>query len=69
SGRGRRRLEGIQFKVDIARRRAATPLAATIRISEMMARSLADLHASLVTAHEEPALAGGKPTGNGWPGA
>ena len=45
----RRRLLGLQFRVDLERRRASTPLAATIRISEMMCRSLADLHASLVT--------------------
>ena len=45
----RRRLEGLQFRVDLERRRAQTPLAATIRISEMMCRSLADLHASFVT--------------------
>ncbi len=45
----RRRLKGLQFRVDVERRRAATPLAATIRISEMMCRSLADLHASFVT--------------------
>ena len=44
----RRRLEGLQFRVDLERRRATNPLAATIRISEMMCRSLADLHASLV---------------------
>ena len=55
SANSRRRLQGLQFKVDVERRRAATPLAATIRISEMMCRSLADLHASLVTpADEEP---------------
>jgi hypothetical protein len=35
--------------VDLERRRAPSPLAATIRISEMMCRSLADLHASFVT--------------------
>ena len=45
----RRRLKGLQFRVDLERRRAPTPLAATIRISEMMCRSLADLHASFVT--------------------
>ena len=53
----RRRLQGLQFRVDMERRRAATPLAATIRISEMMARSLADLHRSLVapeTLEEDP---------------
>lgn len=45
----RRRLRGLQFRVDMERRRATTPLAATIRISEMMCRSLADLHRSMVT--------------------
>jgi len=44
----KRRLQGLQFRVDLERERASTPLAATIRISEMMCRSLADLHASLV---------------------
>jgi len=44
----KRRLEGLQFRVDMERERAATPLAATIRISEMMCRSLADLHRSMV---------------------
>ncbi|MEM1436841.1 MAG: DUF3135 domain-containing protein [Pseudomonadota bacterium] len=45
----RRRLEGLQFKVDMERRRAASPLAATIKLSEMMCQSLADLHRSLIT--------------------
>ena len=45
----RRRLLGLQFRVDVERRRATSALAATIRISEMMCRSLADLHASFVT--------------------
>jgi hypothetical protein len=35
------------------RRRARTPLAATIRISEMMCHSLADLHRSMVTLEED----------------
>lgn len=51
--RQRRRLEGLQFKVDMARRRSATPLAATIKLSEMMCQSLADLHRSLITPVEE----------------
>lgn len=51
----RRRLAGLQFRVDLERRRAATPLAATIRISEMMCRSLADLHASFVTSTDDQA--------------
>ncbi|MEM7077892.1 MAG: DUF3135 domain-containing protein [Pseudomonadota bacterium] len=52
----RRRLEGLQFRVDLERRRAGSALAATIRISEMMAHSLADLHRSMVTPlnNEEP---------------
>ncbi|MGD8418182.1 MAG: DUF3135 domain-containing protein [Pseudomonadales bacterium] len=53
SEHSRRRLQGLQFRVDLERRRAASPLAATIRISEMMCRSLADLHASLLTPVED----------------
>ncbi len=49
----KRRLKGLQFRVDLERQRARTPLAAAIRISEMMCRSLADLHASMVTPLEE----------------
>ncbi len=49
----RRRLHGLQFRVDMERRRARTPLAATIRISEMMCRSLAELHRSMVTLDNE----------------
>lgn len=50
SDKSRRRLQGLQFRVDLERRRASTPLMATIRISEMMCRSLADLHASMVAS-------------------
>lgn len=50
----RKRLQGLQFRVDMERRRANTPLAATIRISEMMCRSLADLHRSLVAPVHPP---------------
>ena len=55
----RRRLEGLQFRVDMERQRARSPLAATIKISEMMCHSLADLHRSMVTplvseAEDEP---------------
>lgn len=53
----RRRLEGLQFQVDMERTRAGTPLAACIKISEMMCRSLADLHRSMVTPHECERLA------------
>ena len=45
----RKRLEGLQFRVDLERKRARSPLAATIKISEMMCHSLADLHRSMVT--------------------
>ena len=45
----RRRLQGLQFRVDMERKKAKSPLAATIRISEMMCQSLADLHRSMVT--------------------
>lgn len=45
----KKRLAGLQFRVDLERRRARTPLAATIKISEMMCHSLADLHRSMVT--------------------
>lgn len=39
----RRRLRGLQFQVDMERRRASTPLAALIRISAMMHASLRQL--------------------------
>ena len=53
----RRRLEGLQFRIDMERQRARTPLSATIRLSEMMCQSLADLHRSMVerTETREPA--------------
>jgi len=58
----RRRLQGLQFLVDVERRKATTPLAATIRISEMMCRSLAELRRCMV----EPFSADGdKPTNDG----
>jgi hypothetical protein len=56
----KRRLEGLQFRVDMERRRAHTPLAATIRISEMMCHSLAELHRTMVTLESEE-LAGQVP--------
>lgn len=48
----RRRLRGIQFQVDMEREKARTPLAATIRISELMCQSLAELHRTMVTSTE-----------------
>lgn len=61
----RRRLEGLQFRVDLERRRAGTPLAAAIRISEMMCRSLANLHASMVAPDDEREPAAGTPCAGG----
>lgn len=42
-GSSRRRLEGLQFKIDMEIRRSKTPLASCIRISQMMHESMADL--------------------------
>ena len=54
SGHQRKRLEGLQFRIDLERERARSPLAATIKLSEMMCHSLAELHRSMVTPlHEE----------------
>jgi len=54
----RRRLLGLQFRIDMERRRAGTPLAAAMRLSELMCRSLAKLHRSIIepeTLREETA--------------
>ncbi|MEM9622301.1 MAG: DUF3135 domain-containing protein [Pseudomonadota bacterium] len=51
----RKRLAGLQFRVDMERERARSPLQATIRISEMMCQSLAELHRSMVTPFEKEA--------------
>ena len=45
----RKRLEGLQFRVDLERERSKTALSACIKISEMMCQSLAELHKSMVT--------------------
>jgi ribosome biogenesis SPOUT family RNA methylase Rps3 len=59
----RRRLEGLQFQVDAERKKARSPMAACMRISEMMCQSLAELHKSMV-APAECRLAMPKETGN-----
>ena len=46
------RLAGLQFRIDLERRRSTSPMGATIRLSEMMCRSLADLHLSIVAPDE-----------------
>ena len=48
----RRRLEGLQFEVEVERRKARSPLGASVRISEMMCHSLAELHKSIVAPDE-----------------
>lgn len=52
----RKRLQGIQFRVDMERQRARSPLAACIRVSEMMCQSLAELHRSMVMPVEDVPL-------------
>lgn len=42
----------MQFRIDLERRKSTSPMGATIRISEMMCRSLADLHLSIVAPEE-----------------
>ncbi|MBV1913738.1 MAG: DUF3135 domain-containing protein [Pseudomonadales bacterium] len=42
-----RKLRGLQFHIDMEIRRAKSPMAACIKISEMMNRSLSDLRTSL----------------------
>jgi Protein of unknown function (DUF3135) len=43
----RRRLEGLQFRIEMERRRAPNPLAACARLSQMMFESLSELHNAL----------------------
>ena len=47
-----KRLRGVQFRVDMERERAKTPLSATIRISELMCQSLAELQRRIVATTE-----------------
>ena len=44
----KKRLRGLQFKIDLERERAKTPMAACVTLSEMMHESLAELHRALV---------------------
>lgn len=43
----RRRLRGIQFQIDMERRKAGNPMAACIRISQMMHESFENLRSTL----------------------
>lgn len=53
SGRHRKRLEGLQFKIDAERRLAHTPEKALVVISKMMVRSLNLLGEELKSLSEE----------------
>ncbi|MBX3706506.1 MAG: DUF3135 domain-containing protein [Pseudomonadales bacterium] len=44
----RRKLRGLAFRIDMERRRASSPLAATVRLSALMSESLARLRQSMV---------------------
>jgi len=52
SRQSQQRLAGLQFRIDLERRKSSSPMGATIRLSEMMCRSLADLHLSIVAPEE-----------------
>jgi Protein of unknown function (DUF3135) len=43
----RRRLEGLKFRIEMERRRAPDPLAACVRLSQLMHQSLSELHTVL----------------------
>lgn len=45
----KRKLEGLQFKIDMIRRKAKTPLQATIEISKLMHDSFVELRELLLT--------------------
>lgn len=48
----RRRLRGIQFQIDMERKRAKTPMAACLKISEMMHDSFSQLRDALNDVQE-----------------
>ena len=47
-----RRLKGLQFKIDMERRRAKTPMASCLKLSSMMNDSLLELKAALSNPQE-----------------
>jgi len=47
-----RRLNGLQFTIDMERKKAKTPLAACIKLSHMMHESLAELQQALINPEE-----------------
>ena len=60
----RKRLEGLVFKINMERRRSSSPMGATIRLSEMMCRSLADLQLAIVAPDELQMTAPPTPAAN-----
>ncbi|MEJ2681106.1 MAG: DUF3135 domain-containing protein [Gammaproteobacteria bacterium] len=50
-----RKLRGLQFKIDMERRRAKTPMASCIRLSQMMHESFAELREALNDMQNTPA--------------
>jgi hypothetical protein len=50
----RQRLRGLQFRIDMERRRARTPLKACLRLSSMMWDSFHELNAALSRLTAEP---------------
>ncbi len=58
----RRRLRGIQFQIDMERRKAANPMAACIRISQMMHASFENLRSALNEAAGNAPVLSSAPT-------
>ncbi|MCZ6887679.1 MAG: DUF3135 domain-containing protein [Gammaproteobacteria bacterium] len=50
----RRRLLGLQFQVDMVRQRASNPMAACVKISEMMCQSLTEMRRAFDGKPVEP---------------
>ena len=50
-----RKLRGLQFKIDMERRRAKTPMASCIRLSQMMHESFSELRDALNDMQGTPA--------------
>ena len=48
----KRRLLGLQFRIDVVRRRSKNPLGATVKIYHMMWDSFLNLHNELTTFHD-----------------
>ncbi len=57
------RLRGLQFKIDMERRRAKTPMAACIKLSSLMQDSFYKLRMALNEVSSQQATASGQATG------